>query len=116
VLAVNYSPDPLPFLRPSTRPTVLLGRPLGARKHRVTIRPLSSQWATYKVDRSALAGTSGPYHATVQIIAGMVPVNLVHEVSGVGFDYDMSERQVAEAVVAGHLVLDEREVALEVDK
>ncbi len=45
VLAINYSPDPLPFLRPSTSSTVLTGRPLGARKHKQNIEPLGRRWA-----------------------------------------------------------------------
>ncbi|HSR51557.1 MAG TPA: multiheme c-type cytochrome [Acidobacteriota bacterium] len=112
VLAVNYSPDPLPFLRPSTSSTILTGRPVGARKHRQTLHPLGSKWAKYKVERSRLAGSQGPYRARVQIKAAMVPVNLIHEIQEVGFDYGMSPRQVAQAVVDGHLVLWDREVEL----
>ena len=113
VLAVNYSPDPLPFLRPSTQSTVLLGRPVGARKHRQVLPPLASKWAKYKIKRSELEGSKAPYNANIKIIAGMVPVNLINEIKDVGFDYDLSAREVAEAVVAGHLVLWERQVALE---
>lgn len=50
----------------------------------------------------------GEYTVRVQLIAGMVPVNLVHEISDVGFDYGMSAQQVARAVVNGHLVVHER--------
>ena len=112
VLALNYSPDPLPFLRPSTRPTVLLGRPVGARKHRVTIPPLKSNWARYKVEEDELRGTGGPYRADVKLIAQMIPVNLVYEIKNVGFDYYMSPREIADAVVAGAQVLWQREVEL----
>ncbi|MCY4122010.1 MAG: multiheme c-type cytochrome, partial [Acidobacteria bacterium] len=105
VLAVPYSPSPLVFARPATRATVLTGRPVNARKHRRTIPPGGSAWASYSVGADALAGTAGPYHATIRIKAGMVPVNLVHEIADVGFDYGMTERQVAEAVVAGHVVV-----------
>ncbi len=112
VLAVNYSPDPLPFLRPSTFSTILTGRPGGARKHKQGIAPLDSVWASYAVDGAALNGEA-PYTAKVEIVAGMVPINLVNEIKDVGFDYFMSAREVAEAVVAGHLVLWEREVELE---
>ncbi len=112
VLAVNYSPDPLPFLRPSTISTVLTGRPVGARKHRQTINPLGSKWATYEVKRNQLTGSQGPYKARIQIKAAMIPVNLVFEIKDVGFDYFMSPREVAEAVVKGHLVVWDREVEL----
>ena len=85
VLVVPYSADPLVFLRPSTSATVLTGRPVNARKHRRTIPPLESKWASYRVAPDALEGTTGPYYATVRIKAGMVPVNLVHEIADVGF-------------------------------
>lgn len=112
VLAVNYSPDPLPFLRPSTSSTILTGRPVGARKHRQTIYPLGSKWAKYKVKRSQLEESQGPYRAKIQLKAAMVPVNLIYEIQDVGFDYGMSPREVGQAIVDGHLVLWEREVEL----
>ncbi len=112
VLAVNYSPDPLPFLRPSTRSTILTGRPAGARKHKQNIEPGGKRLARYRVPASALSG-AGPYRARFELIAGMVPVNLVHEIAGVGFDYGLSAREIADRVVAGHLVLWERD--LEID-
>ena len=113
VLAVNYSPDPLPFLRPSTRSTHLLGRPLGARKHRTTIGPLQSRFATYKVSKKALRGSQGPYMANVKLIAQMVPVNLIDEIQDVGFDYFMSPREVADRVVEGAQILWDRDVPLQ---
>jgi hypothetical protein len=91
---------------------VLTGRPVGARKHRRTIVPLGSKWATYKVDRAALAGTSGPYRVRIQIKSGMVPPNLIHEIGFVGFDYGMSAREVADSVVKGHIVIEEQELPL----
>ena len=112
VLAVPYSPSPLVFARPATSATVLTGRPVNARKHRRTIPPRGSAWASYSVGADALGGTTGPYHATIRVKAGMVPVNLVHEIADVGFDYGMTEREVAAAVVAGHVVVRERTVDL----
>lgn len=113
VLAVNYSPNPLPFLRPSTSSTVLLGRPVGVRKHRQVLPPLASDWPKYEVKRFQLRDYKPPYTANIKLIAGMVPVNLVNEIKDVGFDYGMTAREVAEGVVAGHLVLWERDVTLE---
>ena len=43
----------------------------------------------------------------------MVPVNLVNEVKEVGFDYNMTPRDVAAAVVDGHLTIWDRDVTLE---
>jgi hypothetical protein len=112
VLAVNYSPSPLPFIRPSTRSTVLLGRPLAVRKHRMTIGPFDSKWPAYRVDRDALRGSTPPYKANVKLIAQMIPVNLVDEIQHVGFDYFMSPRDVADAVVEGAMILYDRDVEL----
>jgi hypothetical protein len=112
VLAVNYSPDPLPFLRPSTSSTILTGRPGGARKHKQNIAPGGSVRGEYRVPPGELTG-KGPYRARVAIVAGMVPVNLIYEIKDVGFDYFMSPREVADRVVAGHLVLWEKELEIE---
>ncbi|MEM8993395.1 MAG: multiheme c-type cytochrome [Acidobacteriota bacterium] len=114
VLAVNMSPDPLPFLRPSTSSTILTGRPRGARKHKQNIPPGGHRIGRYEVEASALTGR-GPYRVKAELIAGMVPVNLIDAIKDVGFDYDMSPRQVAEAVVDGHLVLWERELDIPLD-
>ncbi|MCB0324648.1 MAG: hypothetical protein KDD69_13795 [Bdellovibrionales bacterium] len=112
VLNVNYSPSPLPFLRPPTHAALFAGRPRGTRKHRQTIPPKASRSATYRIDGELLLGRTPPYEATIQLIAGMVPVNLVHAIADVGFDYAMSPRTVADAVVAGHQVLWEQKVSL----
>lgn len=114
VLAVNYSPDPLPFLRPSTTSTILTGRPGGARKHKQGLAPGASRWGKYRIKANELTG-QGPYRANVQIVAGMVPVNLLYEIKDVGFDYFMSPRDVAERVVAGHLVLWEKDLEIAVN-
>jgi hypothetical protein len=91
---------------------VLLGRPTGARKHSQTVPPLASIWPTYKVSSRELAGSQAPYTAEVRLIAQMVPVNLIPAIQEVGFDYYMSPKQVADAVVAGAQVLWERTVEL----
>jgi hypothetical protein len=111
VLALNVSPDPLPFLRPSTSSTILTGRPLGARKHKQGIPPGGSRVGRYRVRASELTGR-GPYLVEAELVAGMVPVNLVHEIQGVGFDYGMSAREVADRVVEGHLVLWKRQMGI----
>ena len=111
VVAINYSPDPLPFLRPSTSSTILTGRPLGARKHKQNIEPLGRRWARYRVKPELLTGRP-PYTADVRLVAGMIPVNLVNFIKIVGFDYGMTARQVADRVVAGHAVLWQRQVEM----
>ncbi|QDT97814.1 multiheme c-type cytochrome [Gimesia aquarii] len=107
VLNVPYSLDPLPYFRPETRPFTVLGRPTGARKQKQNIPPRSSRLAKYHLSRRQLTGP-GNYTVRIQMIAGMVPVNLVHEISDVGFDYGMSARNIADGVVEGHMVLYEK--------
>ncbi|WP_298860586.1 multiheme c-type cytochrome [uncultured Gimesia sp.] len=107
VLNVPYSLDPLPYFRPATRPFTVLGRPIGARKQKQNIEAKGKRWAKYRLSRKQLTGP-GNYTVRVQLIAGMVPVNLVHEISDVGFDYGMSARDVADGVVDGHMVLYEK--------
>lgn len=114
VLAINYSPSPLPFLRPSTSSTVLTGRPLGARKHKQGLAPNDSRKAAYRVKARQLNGP-GTYSVEARLIAGMIPVNLINEIKDVGFDYGMTPREVADKVVEGHLVLWEREAEITIE-
>lgn len=107
ILNVPYSLDPLPYTRPATRPFTVLGRPTGARKHKQNVEVAGVRLAEYSLKNNQLP-SAGDYTIRVQLIAGMVPVNLVHEISDVGFDYGMSARQIANGVVSGHLVLHER--------
>ncbi len=107
VLAVNTSVDPLPFVRPFTRSVVLTGQPAGARKHRQTIPPLASRWHKYSVPSKYMRG-GGQYDVKIRLMSAMVPVNLVDAIKGGGFDYGMSPRDVADAVVAGHAAIWEK--------
>lgn len=107
VLNVPFSLDPLPYTRPATRPFTVLGRPIGARKHKQNIETDGCRLAEYSLKRSQMT-CRGDYTIRVQLIAGMVPVNLVHEISDVGFDYGMSAAQIARGVVNGHLVVQDR--------
>ncbi len=111
ILAVNFSPDPLPFLRPDTRPTVLMGRTLGARIHKQGIESNGSRWANYEVDEEKLTGRA-PYRVKVELKAAMIPINLIGAIMEVGFDYGMGPRDIADGVLAGHQVLWEREIDL----
>lgn len=104
ILNVPTSLDPLPFMRPETRPFTVLGRPMGARKHKQNIEVGGTRMAKYTVSNRQLTGR-GPYTVRVQLISGMVPVNLIHEISDMGFDYNMSAKEIADNVVGGHLVL-----------
>lgn len=113
VLPINYSLDPLPFLRPEARPTIIYGRPAGSRKQRRSIPPLQERWPQYTVDSSALTG-NGPYTANVKLIAAMIPVNLLSEITLAGIDYGMTPRELAEGVRNGHIVLWEKNVTFDI--
>ncbi len=114
VLAVNYSPDPIPFIRPTTFSSILRGHPGAARKHKLGIAPHGSRWANYRVKSSKLS-ESGPYSIRVQFKAAMVPVNLITEIKVVGFDYNMSPRAVADAIRNGHIILWDKIVTVNLD-
>ena len=113
IIPVNPSFDPLPFVRPLTQSSILLGRPVNVRKHRKSIEPNGSRWALYEIPGSRLTG-KGPYAANIKLVLGMVPVNLIDDIKEVGFDYGMSPRDVAEGVLKGHVTLWERDVAFDV--
>jgi hypothetical protein len=113
ILAVPYSPDPLPYVRPLTLPFTVYGRPLLDRKQKQNIEVGGHRWAKYEIKDCQLTGR-GPYHANVRLIAGMVPVNLVNAISGAGFDYGLSPRRIADRIVDGHLVVHERQADINV--
>ena len=50
---------------------------------------------TYEVDAETLRelGAEGPYTAEVELIGQMIPVNLIAEISFMGFEYGMSPRR-----------------------
>ena len=111
VLPINYSASPLPFIRPEPRSTILLGRPSGQRKHKMGIAPGGQRWAHYSVEKSDIKGP-GPYTASIELKAAMLPVNLINEIKDVGFDYNMSAADVAKNLVDGHQVIWQRDLIL----
>jgi len=112
VLAVNYSADVTPFVRPFTRSLMLTGQPAGARKHRLTIPPSSTRKAVYKVKKSALEGAD-KLNVNYRLMSAMVPVNLVSEIQDVGFDYGMSAKEVATNLIEGHQVIWEKNTSID---
>ncbi len=115
VLPVNTSVSALPFVRPEDRPTILYGRPRGARKHRKSIEPGGRRVATYKISTQDLTGHE-PYHATVKLRYQAVPVNLISAIQSVGFNYGMSAREVADAVVAGGDVIWQKQTEIHLEQ
>jgi len=111
VLPINFSLDPLPFARPNRSSSILNGRPRGARIHKKSIGPLGSKRANYVVNRNNLP-LNGPYKIQVKLYAQMLPVNLIHAIQVVDFDYNMSAQEIADGVRAGKLLLGEKTVEL----
>lgn len=111
VLSVPQSPDPLPYFRPATRSALLYGRPPTARKQTNSLPPNGSAWADYKVSAKELGG-SGPFNVKIRFIAQSLPVNFVNDIKEVGFDYNMSPREVARRLVDGAMVLYEKDITV----
>ncbi len=114
VLTPNYSLDPLPFVRPQPLATLAFGRSIAGRLHKRSIEPGGKRVGKYKVSSEALR-TSGDYTIRVALVAGMVPVNLIDAIQGVGFDFGLSPRTIADRIVRGHRVLAERESVVRVE-
>jgi len=114
VIPINVSLDPLPFLRPEVRPSGIYGRPRGARKQKKNLPPNGHRWATYEINGKQLTG-NGPYTASVELVSGMIPINLLNDIQEVGFDYGMSAKQIGDAVVEGHQVLWQKEHVFDID-
>jgi len=105
---VNYSGTPLPFLRPFPMSFTFAGRPKGIRLKRHGIKPGDYRWAKYKVKKEKLKNDS-EYTINIKLIGSMLPVNLIHAVQGVGFEYGMTTKQLADRVVSGNTTIWEYE-------
>lgn len=113
VIPIPYTVTALPIVRPTTLSLVFAGEPTTERNHRKGIEPLGHRWASYEVDGDQLTG-KGPYTASIRLQSQMVPVNLITAVQRVGFDYGMSAKDVADAVVEGADILWEKMVTFDV--
>jgi hypothetical protein len=111
LLAVNYSVDPLPYIRPNTSPGILVAQPVGARKQAKILPPKSWRWAVYHVPEKNLTGQA-PYTVNIRFISQMVPVNLLQEICQEGLDYDLTPREVADRIVKGGHVLWDRTLVI----
>ena len=107
ILPVPFPQTALTYIRPSTFSQILLGRPTGARNQKHSIEPFGHRIGSYSVDGDDLTG-AGTYTVTVKLMSQAVPVNLVLASQYVGFDYNMSTKQVVDKVVEGAVAFDER--------
>ena len=99
-LAPPLSLTALPMVRPDARPTLLYGRTRGSRKHRTGIPAGQTRTATYHVPADRL-NPGESYDIEAKLIFQPVPVNLVHAIQSVGFDYGLSPKEVADRIVGG---------------
>ena len=98
VLVPPVSRNAMPMVRPDPRPTMLYGRNRNARKHRAGIPAGQSRVARYNIPAHRLrAGET--YKIEAKLIFQPVPISLIHSIQGVGFDYGMSPREVADRLV-----------------
>jgi nitrate/TMAO reductase-like tetraheme cytochrome c subunit len=107
VLPAPIAATVAPFMRPEIRPSGLFGDFASTRKHRKGISPEGHMTASYSVDGAALTGKE-PYRVDVAFISQAVPINLVGAIQGAGFDYRMTAKQVADALVDGAVVVRDR--------
>jgi hypothetical protein len=115
VIPIPYTVTSLPIVRPTIQSLILTGEPTTERNHRKGIEALGHRWATYEIKSSQLTG-KGPYKANIQLKVAPAPVNLIAAVQSVGFDYNLSAREVADAVVSGHEILYEKNVTFNTGK
>jgi hypothetical protein len=114
VLPINVSVDPLPFIRPMPFAVSFTGRPAGSRIQRRGLEALTGRWPEYDVKADKLTDP-GPYTIRIRFRAGMVPINLISEIKVAGFDYNMSPREVADAVLAGQSLLYDKQITVQLD-
>ena len=98
VVPIPYPFTSLPRVLPAPLSLIFTGEPPTERNHKKGIEPLGHRWAEYPIDGDALTG-KGPYKARIELRSQMVPVNLINAIQSVGFDYFMSPREVADALV-----------------
>ncbi|MBT3787353.1 MAG: hypothetical protein HOC33_02630 [Alphaproteobacteria bacterium] len=96
--AVPFSATTRPFIRPPTMPTAIHMRPESARSLKNSIEPGGHRWAKYSVDSNLLkAGET--YSVNMKLIAQQLPAYFVHVNEDVGFDYNLSTRELAKRIV-----------------
>jgi hypothetical protein len=115
VIPIPYSTTALPFLRPTRLSLILTGESTVERNHRKGIEVGGHRSGTFSIDGDMLTG-KGPYTANVKLMAAMAPANLIGLIQVVGFDYGISPRAAANALIAGHLVLYEQNVRFDFDE
>ena len=114
IIPIPFPSFALPRVLPSTTSLVFTGEPATERNHKKGIEPNGHRWAKYKVAGNALTGR-GPYTATIMLKAQAVPVNLLTAIQSVGFDFDMTPREIGDELIAGTQVLWERKLTFDVD-
>jgi len=115
IIPIPYPVTALPRVLPPPSSLVITGEPFTERVHRKGLPPLGHRWAKYKIKSKELTG-KGPYVASIKLRAAMAPVNLISAIQWVGFDYGLSAREAADAVVAGQETLWEKEITISIEE
>ncbi len=113
VIPIPFSQTALPLVRPSTFSSILLGRPGVARNQKRSIEPLGDRVGDYSVGGDRIAGP-GVYHVSVRLMSQTVPVNLVLASQYVGFDYNMTPKEVVDKILEGAVAVVERKFDINV--
>ncbi len=104
ILPIPFSLTTLPFIRPPGNPTSILMHPNGARVIKLSIEPGGHRWAKYKVDSNKLkAGET--YTLDMKLIAQQMAGHFLHAIREVGFDYNLSLRELVDRTVKNSVVL-----------
>ncbi len=109
VIPANYSFNPLIFMRPSDTPSLLLGGIRDLRLQKKSIEALGNRKAHYRIDPERLTGRK-PYRLNVKLVAGQLPPHLIQAISGAGFEYGLSARELGNKLVDLYRVLWEQHV------
>jgi hypothetical protein len=80
----------------------------------MTIPPLSTRKHVYTVPSDKLTG-AGKYTFDLVLKVGMVPINLINAIKGVGFDYNMSTRDIADGIRNGHTTVMQKKASISVE-
>ena len=115
IVPIPYPSISLPRVLPAPASLIFTGEPSTERNHKKGIEPAGHRWAKYRIDGDALTGKA-PYRVKIRLRSQMVPVNLVVAIQDVGFDYGMSAREVADALVEGGDILWEKELVIRIGK
>jgi hypothetical protein len=115
ILPVPFSLTTTPFIRPPGNPTSILMHPGSTRVIKLSIRPGGHRWAHYTVAGKKLR-IGETYTLGMKLIAQQVAGHFMHSIKDVGFDFNLSLREVVDRTVENAVVLWESERKVRIQK